>query len=93
MARPCCRCVEQALHATVGRGGLHHIETGVDRGAVAQGDALPPALRLLGDHPHEQERPGAMDAGCGADGDPERDSDPHELDADQLHWVPPTSSR
>ena len=58
---------------------------GIDRGALGQGGALAPALALLGDDPHEEQRPHPVHAGGGADVLAEREVDPDELDAGELH--------
>ena len=58
---------------------------GIDGGALGQRGALAPPLALLGDHAHEEQRAHAVHAGGGADLLAERDVDPDQLDAGELH--------
>ena len=72
------------------------IERRVDGGALGQRGALAPPLALLADDAHEEQRPHAVHAGGGADGLPERDVDPDQLDAGEPHGagaLPPRHRR
>ena len=77
--------LDQAGHALLRRGLLHVRQRRIDRGALGEGGALAPALAFLGDDPDEQQRPHAVHARGGADGLAEREVDPDELDAGELH--------
>ncbi len=75
----------EARHPAVGRRPLDLGQRGVHRCAPFEGGALAPALALLGHHPDEEQRPGPVHAGGGADVVTEGDVDADELHPGQLH--------
>ena len=90
---PTGRCgIEQAENTPGGGGRRNLVHARVDRGPLVQRGALPPPLGLLGHDAHEEQRPGAMDPGRRADGNPEAGGHTHKLDPEQSHRPPPPTS-
>ncbi len=75
----------QAGQRVVHKHGPHVNDRRVDRGAIGQRRALPPALGFVGDYPQKDQRPGAVRTRRGADGLAQLEVQKAQLDTVQAH--------